>query len=61
MSVKALVDADAADELVESPFARVTLMDTDAESKVCAPTEIDSPDEELPSYPKGAVGGKPFC
>ena len=59
--MKALEDADAADESVESPFARGTLMDTDDENKVCAPTEIESPDEELPSYPKGAVGGKPFC
>ena len=59
--MKALEDADAAEESVESPFARGTFMDTDEEEKVCAPTEIDSPDEELPPYPKGAVGGTPFC
>ena len=59
--MKALEDADAADESVESPFARGTLMDTDDEEKDCAPTEIESPDEELPPSPEGPGGGRPFC
>ena len=61
VSWQALEDANAAQESVESPFARQTLMDTADEDKGCAPTEIDEPHEELPPYPKGAVGGTSFC